>query len=237
MLIIKPYGRSRTDFESDGKLRRKICPNMSLGTPDEIWALGKGRVEGSRSRFSVRDAAPVLYEQYGRLFRDGNGTALHVPEARKKYSGLFALHCAVKDTYARILKNHRPLRKDRRKSVAQVLPADMKTLFRLVKAKSDNRDLNALVRLGKIVHYQATPLSGQDTPGNVVDNWRPDIVRSRYRTTDGQSEIKRTEAFVRVWRNTIALAARTLKDWADRNGTIDGDLLLKRQIKRATRRE
>lgn len=60
-----------------------------------------------RNRFSVRDAAPILYEQYGRLFRDGNGKALRVPEARKEYPGMFALHCAVKDAYARILENHR----------------------------------------------------------------------------------------------------------------------------------
>ncbi len=202
-----------------------------------ISALEKDRGRGIRGRFSVRDAAPVLYEQYGRLFRDGNGTALHVSEARKKHRGLFALHCAVKNTYARILKNHRLLKKGQRKSVAQVLPADMKTLFRLVEAKSDNRDLNALVRWGKVIHYQATPVSGQDTLGNVVDNWWPDVVRSRYRTTEGQSEIKRTEAFVRVWRNTIALAARTLKDWADRNEKINSDILLERQVERVTGKE
>ncbi len=188
-----------------------------------------------RNRFSVRDAAPVLYEQYGRLFRDGNGKALRVPEARKEYPGMFALHCAVKDAYARILENHRPVEEGRRKSVARVLPADMGTLFRLVEAKAKNRDLNALVRMGKLIHYQSAPSPGQDAPGNVVDDWRPDVTHSRYRTSEGQSEIKRTEAFVRVWRNTIALAARTLKDWADPQNDKDiRDVLGNNEIRKAT---
>lgn len=188
-----------------------------------------------RNRFSVRDAAPVLYEQYGRLFRDGNGKALRVPEARKEYPGMFALHCAVKDAYARILENHRPVEEGRRKSVARVLPADMGTLFRLVEAKAKNRDLNALVRMGKLIHYQAAPSPGQDAPSNVVDDWRPDVTHSRYRTSERQSEIKRTEAFVRVWRNTIALAARTLKHWADPQNDKDiRDVLGNKEIRKAT---
>lgn len=201
----------------------------------------RGRAErleqeaGGRNRLSVRDAAPVLYEQYGRLFRDGNGTALGVREARKEYPGMFALHCAVKDAYARIIENHRPVEKGRRKSVARVLPADMGTLFRLVEAKADNRDLNALVRSGKLIHYQGAPSPSRDAPGNVVDDWRPDIARSRYRTAEGQSEIKRTEAFVRVWRNTVALAARTSKDWADPENDKDiGDVLGEDEIGKAT---
>ena len=236
---------------------RSVLPSVPPDSPDEgrcwsaqdekdyekagnVAAQIRGRAEkleqeaGGRNRLSVRDAAPVLYEQYGRLFPDGNGTALGVSEARKKYPRVFALHCAVKETYARILENHRPVEKGRRKSVAQVLPADMSTLFRLVEAKARNRDLNALVRLGKLLHYQAAPSSGQDTPGNVVDNWRPDVARSRYRTAEGQSEIKRTEAFVRVWRNTVALAARTLKDWADPKNELSRDILGAANIEKAT---
>ena len=198
------------DYEKAGNVAARIRE-----AAEKLEKEAKGR-----NRPSVRDAAPALYEQYGRLFQDGNGTALHIPEAGEKSPGLFALHCAVKETYTRVLKNHRPLKTGQRKSVAQVLPADMETLFRLVKAKSANRDLNDLVRLGKFIHYNAGP-------ANVVDKWQPDVARSRYRTTDGQSEIKRTEAFTRVWRNTIALAARTLKDWADPDGNIPGDILLK----------
>ena len=178
-------------------------------------------------RFSTRDAAPVLFEQYGRLFRNEDGKALPVARARAAHPGPFALHGAVKDAYARILK------KRGKKSPARVLPADMAALFRLVERKAGNRDLAALLRLGKTIHYEAASSPGADAPGNAVDDWPADIARSRYRTSAGQSEIKRNEAFVRVWRNTVALAARTAKDWADPRGEIErGDILLK--IKQAT---
>ena len=183
--------------------------------------------EGANRRVSMRDAAPVLYEQYGRLFRDRDGgKVFSIAEARKTFPGLFALHCAVKDAYARALKEHR------KTSIARVLPADMDALFRLIGRKSDNRELAALVRLGKTIHYEATPPLGADTPGDVVDNWPADVAvaHSRYRTSDGQSEIKRNEAFVRVWRNTVALAARTAKDWADPCDRIGWDKLKKRPI-------
>ncbi len=191
----------------------------------------KEEKEGKGDKFSVRDVAPILFAQYGRLFKNGNGKPLPIADARERFPGLFELHDAVKGTYTRILKNHRTL-KNKKKSVVHVLPVSMESLFRLVEAKSDNRDLNALVRLGKIIHYEATPSSGEDDPGNIPDNWPKDVERSQYRISKGQAEIKRTEAFVRVWRNTIALAARTLTDWADPDGKIDRDILSK--VKQAT---
>ena len=186
--------------------------------------------EGANRRVSMRDAAPVLFEQYGRLFRDRDGgKVFSIAEARQAFPGLFALHCAVKDAYTRALKEHR------KTSIARVLPADMDALFRLIGRKSDNRELAALVRLGKTIHYEATPPLGADTPADVVNNWPADVAvaHSRYRTSDGQSEIKRNEAFVRVWRNMVALAARTAKDWADPCDRIDRDILERRQIERA----
>ena len=186
----------------------------------------KEKERGNR-RVSIRDAAPVLYEQYGRLFRDRDGgKVLSIAEARETFPGLFALHCAVKGAYTRALKKHR------KTSIARVLPADMVALFRLIGRKSDNRELAALVRLGKTIHYEATPPRGADTPADVVDNWPADVAvaHSRYRTSDGQSRIKRNEAFVRVWRNTVALAARTAKDWADPCDRIGWDKLKKRPI-------
>ena len=189
-------------------------------------ALEVEKDQHGRGMFSVRDVAPILYDQYGKLFRDGE-KPLPVADACERFPGLFKLHRAVKDTYTRILKNHRTLKNKKKRSVSHALPASMESLFRLVEAKSDNRDLNALVRLGKIIHYEATPESGEDTPSNVVANRPDDLEGSRYRTSEGQAEIKRTEAFVRVWRNTIALAARTLTDWADPDGKIGGDILLK----------
>ena len=186
-----------------------------------------GEREGREPRFSMRDAAPALYEQYGRLFRGDGGRVLPVAEARAAHPGLFALHGAVRDAYAGILKKHR------KRSVAGVLPEDMDSLFRLVERKSGNRDLAALLRLGKTIHYAAASKPGADAPANAVDDRPGDVASSRYRTSAGQSEIKRNEAFVRVWRNTVALAARTAKDWADPDDRIERDILDDRKIERA----
>lgn len=130
---------------------------------DEI-ARKAAEIEENNRRVSVRDAAPLLFKQYRKLFPDGNGKALSIREACKKFSGLFALHMAIKDTYVRLLKNHK------KKSVAGVLPKDMATLFRLIASKSGNRNLNALVRLGRIIHYTAAPQGNEDAPRNVIDN-------------------------------------------------------------------
>ena len=167
--------------------------------------------EQENRRVSMHTAAPILYDQYGRLFKADDGSVLPISEACKNLPGLFALHMAVKDTYTRLLKHHK------KKAVAHILPQDMTALFRLVESKADNRALNALVRLGKVIHYEATPSSGGDTPRNVLTNWPTNITHSPYWTTRGQAEIKRTEAFVRVWRHTIALAEQTGKDWAAPN--------------------
>ena len=183
-------------------------------------------LEKTNQRMSVRKAAEVLYDQYGRLFKDGNEKVLSIEEARNKFPGLFDLHMAVKDAYVRLLKKHK------KKSVAHVLPKDMPALFRLIERKSDNRELNALVRLGKVIHYSAAPKENVDAPCNVIDNWPGDVTHSHYWTSDGQAKIKRNEAFVRVWRHTIALAAQTAKDWADPNGKIQKDILF--NIKKVT---
>ncbi len=189
----------------------------------------KAREVKGPERVSMRTAAPFLFERYGRLFRGEDGKPLSISEARRKFPGLFALHMAVKNTYTRLLKNHK------KQSVTHILPKDMSALFRLVKSKSDNRDLTALVRLGKVIHYTPAPSSGAAQPQTVIDHWPADVTHSRYWTSDGQAEIKRNEAFVRVWRHTIALATQTLRDWADPNGRIQRDILS--NIKKVTGNE
>ena len=205
-----------------------LRPRPAVYFVDSLWTdkdeddyKDKGGVAGD----IARKAAEVLYAQYGKLFYE-NGKVLSIEEARKKSPRLFDLHMAVKDTYVRLLKNHK------KKSVAHVLPKDMPALFRLIERKSDNRELNALVRMGKVIHYSAGSKENEDAPRNVIDNWPGDATHSHYWTSDGQAKIKRNEAFVRVWRHTIALAAQTAKDWADPNGKIQKDILF--NIKKVT---
>ncbi len=191
--------------------------------------------ETENRRVGPAVAAKALHGHYAKLFCGKNGELFSVAEAKKREPGLFALHMAVRDAYTRILKNHgkdRPQHDPRRRKVSALLPADMDALFRLAGAMERNRKLDALVRLGKLIHYEAAPIPNErpgdgDEPVYAVDRWprNADIERSRYRTSAGQSEIKRNEAFVRVWRGVIALAQRTLTDWADPDRDNDRDIL------------
>ncbi|MCG8354011.1 MAG: type VI-A CRISPR-associated RNA-guided ribonuclease Cas13a, partial [Kiloniellales bacterium] len=73
-----------------------------------------------------------------------------------------------------------------------------------------------------------------DEPRNILDHWPADVSKSRYWTSDGQSEIKRNEAFVRVWRHAIALASRILTHWADPEGSVTEDILDDQAVRQVT---
>lgn len=203
-------------------------------------------LEADRRRVGPAVAASVLHEHYATLFPGPDGQALSIADAKNREPGLFALHTAVRETYRRILKNHGKDRREHgeygrgRRRVSTLLPGDMDTLFRLAGAIGRNRELNALVRLGKLLHYEAGPgpdvvAATGDELVHAIDLWPGDeeLGRGRYRTSAGQAEIKRNEAFVRIWRGAVALAQRTLTDWADPDGDIDRDILVDHSIERA----
>tara|TARA_R110001583_G_scaffold71050_5_gene200560 strand:- start:72308 stop:75919 length:3612 start_codon:yes stop_codon:yes gene_type:complete len=160
-------------------------------------------------------AAKVLYEQYGKVF--GKDTCIKAALAQNP--GIFALHAAIKDCYQRFLHDYH------KQDILRILPRDMTALFHLIEAQHRNRDVNALIRLGKVIHYHVSE-NAPGTQQDVINNWpeKAAIETSRFWGSDGQADIKRHEAFVRVWCHVIALASRTLHDWADAKGTIKADI-------------
>ncbi len=200
-------------------------------------------LEAKGRRVGPAVAAKVLQAHYAQLFGGEDGQPLSISGAKERKPGLFALHTAVRETYRRLLKGHGKDRKEhgaRRRKVSALLPADMDALFALVDAMGRNRDLAALVRLGKLVHYTAAPnpddpASAGDEPAHAIDCWprKDEVDISHYRTSAGQAEIKRNEAFVRIWRGVVALAQRTLTDWADPDGKIGKDILARESIDNA----
>lgn len=183
--------------------------------------------DGAHTRRVSRDlAAKQLFQHYARVFKNEDATSLSIKDARARHLGLFNLHMAVKDCYTRLLKNHR------KNNIVPLLPKGMNELFALVDKMRTNRDLSALVRLGKVIHYQTFETTLR-TKSGYVNNWPKDVSGSWFWTSDGQAEIKRNEAFVRVWRHIFALAAQTLRDWASPDGKIQGDILGKSKIDQA----
>lgn len=172
-------------------------------------------------------AAKELYDHWAGIFTGKDGSALSIAEARAEMPGMFSLHCAVRDAYSRILKRHRKGRRKKESGgedrISRLLPADRDSLLKLLDSMGSNRDINRLIRLGKIIHYSASGKSA-DSPGNVIDNWPGELSASPYLTSGGQDEIKGNEAFVRIWRHVLALANQTLHHWADPDGSVSGDI-------------
>ena len=243
--VVDPIDRlPRQVWTSADRIRYAEAGNVAA----EIHRAAKEREETGQTgrRVNPDVAATALFAHHGKLFRGADGQPMGVAEAQEQEPDLFALHMAVRETYRRILKNHGKGRREhgtRRRRVSDLLPEDMTALFRLVDFMRRNRELGALVRLGKLIHYQAA-LAGTepegdtgtgDEPVRVIDRW-PDageLEASRYRTSSGQSEIKRNEAFVRVWHGVVALAQRTLTGWAGPDGNIGRDIFGSDRIRRA----
>jgi hypothetical protein len=236
--VLQPHAAARDKdggWSEDDQRRYAAAGDVAreIRSAAEARERGDGKIGPRRVTSEVAGAA--LFEHYARLFRGADGKAMGVAQARDQESGLFNLHMAVKDCYARILKGHgKDLAKhgEGRRRVSTLLPPTSVDLFRLLDAMLDNRDLNALVRLGKVIHYESAG-AGVDRPADVVDHWPADVADSDYWTSDGQARIKRNEALVRVWRHVLALASRTLTDWADPKGMIGGDILLKDSVETA----
>lgn len=172
-------------------------------------------------------AAELLHEHFGRLF---GPEVEKIEQARARDPALLALHMAVRDAYRKLIKRRAA---PKNKRLAQMLPRHRRELLRLLGHHDRNRELAALIRRGKLIHYTAADLAAQDAggaqepgdrPAHVLTHWPDDLSTSRYLTSAGQSAIKRSEAFVRHWRHTIAMTALTLRDWASMERDI-GDVL------------
>ncbi|PJI41863.1 MAG: hypothetical protein CTR53_05225 [Ferrovibrio sp.] len=189
-------------------------------------------MERSGKRVSLEVAGRVLFEHWPKVFFDPlSRKALGIADARNSHPGLFSLHMAVKDAYARVLKRHKKgagagARKGSQATarLSVILPKDMPGLIRLITAQKDNQNINRQIRLGRILHYTA---SGEwsDSTTAVDAKWPTDILESPFWASDGQAKIKRAEAFVRVWRHQIALARLTLTDWASMRKPLSRDIL------------
>ena len=222
--LLKPSSPSGCEWTKADEEAYARGGNVAEEIKRKIKELEAPAKDKNPQRASMRDVAPALFGQYGRLFHDENDTALSITQAGQKHPGLFALHQAVKEAYKRRLSGHKSARN---KPVAEVLPDSMGALFNLVHSARQNARVSNLIRIGKIAHYEAAPNS-------IVDDWSADrLAASLYWTSDGQAEIKRTDAFIRIWRTTLAHAALTLTDWADPEGELTTDILTKRGKKKA----
>ncbi|SIS39736.1 type VI-A CRISPR-associated RNA-guided ribonuclease Cas13a [Insolitispirillum peregrinum] len=155
--------------------------------------------------------AASLYQHYGRIF----GPTTPISEAQTRPE--FVLHTAVKAYYRRLFKE----RKLPAERLERLLPRTGEALRHAVTVQHGNRSLADAVRIGKILHYGWLQ-NGEPDP------WPDDaaLYSSRYWGSDGQTDIKHSEAVSRVWRRALTAAQRTLTSWLYPAGTDAGDILL-----------
>lgn len=135
---------------------------------------------------------------------------------------LWSLHNHVREFYRKLLKSQRFIRAQKfslaridedcpeRQKLLNLFPQNKDELLAVLKAKDANADVSELIRLGKLViHTTDMELPECDGEGMSTDKLKAEL--DRLACSDGQSEIKRNESFVRVWRNATGISAQTLR--------------------------
>lgn len=167
--------------------------------------------------------AKHLFDHFGRVF----GTAAKVKDLlapTHTHHGLWLVHERIKATYKALFDNASI---GGLKNLHKRLPDNQDAMRKLIGQRKNNHDVSHLVRLGKVIHYQAA--AEGKTVRAAWPNLNQQIESSTYWLSDGQAEIKRSEALVRVFKHAISHAGRTFTDLTQLK---DGDIFLK--AKKAT---
>lgn len=161
-------------------------------------------------QFSRTDLGQLLYDHFGTVISQ-------TEEGSQERKSVWLLHNTVRGFYQDIGRSERFTRAIRdadTKKLGELLPHDKADLLNVIRAKSQNADFSALVRLGKLIVHAS------DISPDAPDLTTAFTERLKYlATSDGQSEIKRNETFTRVWRTSVALSLRTLQVLAPINRT------------------
>ncbi|MBT3070012.1 type VI-A CRISPR-associated RNA-guided ribonuclease Cas13a [Rhodomicrobium sp. Az07] len=192
----------------------------------------KIRAEAAKAqgRVHLSLAGKVLFEHWGTVFRDRSGAVRSREDAKGDHPGMVALHDELRQVYRHLLKRTKKdtpenLKKNGQRKLPGLLPLDIHAALALSTRHRNNAELANLLRLGKIVHYSASE-GGVDRTVTIQNHWPEDISGSRFWQSPGQAEIKRAEAFVRVWRQALVFARWTLTDWVSmKAGPFTKDIL------------
>ena len=151
----------------------------------------------------------LLYKHFGEL-KEASKT---LDEASMKK--VWNLHNHVRQYYQQLFKSDRFRRACAEADFAHVekiVPADTGQLIRILTGREGNQEMSEFIRLGKLIVHAADLPAGVD-PTELNKTFQERL--NYFVTSDGQSEIKRNEAFTRVWRNAVGLSYSSLKAWID----------------------
>ena len=170
----------------------------------------------------LRISAKILHDQYGQVF----GTDCSIQEAKEKSPVLFELHQDIKDTYRQLLKRSRK----ESATLKKILPNAINKLLDHSNRIQINKTQNDDIRLGKVIHYHLLKVNSGRNRDMYADIWSTridEIENSSYWLTEGQIEIKQTEAFIRIFRYAITFMAGSLRNISELDKG-DQDILVKK---------
>nr|WP_321482178.1 type VI-A CRISPR-associated RNA-guided ribonuclease Cas13a [uncultured Cohaesibacter sp.] len=238
----------RAHLASTGKSDFSVIDGY-FGENDVIAAIHNGILCPDRLQAGF---VPPSY--FGRMLSEHLKKNIRLDETDKIL--VFTLHNQIRSFYAKIAKSQRFKKAIRGASsdpseanpefqkLKHMLPKDHKAfvtylredeapkgvstahLGGVLNAQIRNREISRYIRMGKIIAHAADlPIDQQNPQQKFEENIE------FYLTSDGQSEIKRNESFVRSWRTAIGLSRATVSNWAfsdatDRDG---GDITNKNQ--------
>ena len=165
-----------------------------------------------------------MFDHYAKVFATPSGTPTTVKDLLSedhRQHAQWLVHQSIKATYKALFDNAsiKGL-----KHIQHKLPANSDAMRQLIQSRRNNHDVGHLVRLGKVLHYEAAE-RGQVPRACWSDISTPAVAEgSAYWLSDGQAEIKRSEALVRSFKQAITHAGHTLSQLSGWAG--DGDIFL-----------
>jgi hypothetical protein len=148
----------------------------------------------NKYKLDFKNIMPEIHKNYKDIFNETISKAKEKPH--------FAVHLKIKEFYKNLIRSKRKKEVsvgDIKNKLSYLIPKDNEALKRILADKNDNRNLNAQIRLGKIIHYTNSCPTNTDA-----------IKASHFWTSTGQTEIKRSEAFIKSWFNFITFASHSL---------------------------
>lgn len=201
-----PDGRRATQREAltDSEIQAiYFFEDIAAKIADRAALAVEADIENRRPVVTSATFGGMLYDHFGAIKPTSAGV--------EKNATLWALHNLVRGFY-RDLANSEKFRlaiSDRTRDVRklrQLLPANKDALLSVLGGKSQNQDISALVRLGKLVAHATDIPSTADDPQAVFEQRL-----KLFASSDGQNEIKRNESFTRVWRTSVAFSLRSMQ--------------------------
>ena len=242
--LIFQRAKSIADGANNPIMRRNGL-NLEDGSDDQAWTKAEEDdyfrtdiakdIHASCCEFSGRNE-PLHASHIGQILFDHFGPIIKQELPEEQRFRLWRLHNEVRKFYRLLAKSERFRRASRAmvandaydstkaelaqkeaERLAAILPKDKAALLKAIGAKDRNADFSELIRLGKVIIH-ASDTSGAES-GMDADSFKQRV--NELITSKGQAEIKRNEAFVRVWRNATGLSFQTLRTLTKAAGHAD----------------